>query len=297
MSKYTFLLLLGAFCWALSLTACDDESGDNEAVDLLDTQEEDSEDSADLGQDQGQADGEDTETLAEDLADQDAPDTDLIEEVEDLGEDEGADQAEEVEDLSDVDPSSCDGRQACFSNSDCDSAQVCHGGDEENGRCCVEGTPGSGEVGASCASESDCEFGLCLARDDGEMFCSGACSGDLDCPNAMTCSDFFSWCYPKDAGWYPESCLEVELDQCFFNDNCDESMRCEDMGGPENEVLCCTTGERGTKLLGEACSTGMECEFGRCFDGLCSALCDFDDDPCEAAGMLCNTINGYCVGL
>lgn len=187
---------------------------------------------------------------------------------------------------------------ACLSNPDCPAGEICAvDAADPDARCCVPGTPGAGEVGDPCAGPEDCAFGRCIARDDGQAFCSGECAGDLDCPVRFSCSDVFHWCVPWDTTVPVQSCSELSLDQCFYNDNCAADARCEDVGGPEGEVLCCTTGPRGTKAVGEACTDHVECAFGRCLGGLCSEACDFDVDPCPPETMVCNTIRGLCEPL
>lgn len=184
---------------------------------------------------------------------------------------------------------------SCLSNLDCNNADRCESFSQTNEfRCCVPGQRGSGEAGASCVSENDCAFGRCMERDDGARFCSGSCTSDLECPLTQFCSDLFSWCVPKDAGAPPTQCSDIAASQCFLNDNCQADERCEDVGGVGNEVLCCTVGARGTGLVGESCTSELDCSFGRCFGGLCSEACDFGVDPCPPATMLCNTLSGYC---
>lgn len=195
---------------------------------------------------------------------------------------------------------SCDdiGADPCLSNLDCAYNEVC--GELSEGAaigCCVLGTRGQGQPGETCTRGADCAIGLCLERDDGALFCSGECEGDLDCPLTMKCGNFFGWCIPRDTDEPIEGCWQLSLDQCFENENCPPDGRCENMGTAENEVFCCTRGARGTKGVGEACASELECEYGRCLGGLCSAACDFDTDPCPEATMYCDTIRERCEPL
>ncbi|MGI5865282.1 MAG: hypothetical protein ACOX6T_24955 [Myxococcales bacterium] len=195
---------------------------------------------------------------------------------------------------------SCDdiGADNCLSNLDCAANEVCGElGEDMAFGCCVLGTRGQGEAGEACTSGADCAIGLCLERDDGAMFCSGECEGSLDCPVTMYCGNFFGWCVPRDTDEPIEGCWQLYLDQCFENDNCPPAGRCENLGTEENEVFCCTRGDRGTKGVGEACASGLECEYGRCLGGLCSAACDFNNDPCPEETMYCSTITMRCEPL
>ncbi len=185
--------------------------------------------------------------------------------------------------------------QGCLSNEGCPASDVCRSFSTTlELRCCISGARGTGEAGATCANDGDCAFGRCLERNDHQWFCSGACSSDLECPGIMFCSSVMHWCVPRDAGAPPKDCNQVGKTQCAYNDNCSASERCENLGTAAVEVLCCTTGARGTKKVGQACTSELDCEFGRCLGSLCSAECDYDVDPCPPATMVCNEIRGLC---
>ncbi|MDX9721173.1 MAG: hypothetical protein RBU37_10535 [Myxococcota bacterium] len=286
MKPLMIALLLPMLLWA-----CDDEP---ETVDASVEQELPGDDADAVPDEQSEQDAPD-ETQTDTDIDADAPEADEPE-----ADESEADESEEPEADEDVDTTpvtSCDelDAQPCLTNLDCSADSRCQSfSDTLELRCCVEGARGTAELGQSCESELDCDFGRCLERDDGARFCSGACAGDLDCPSSMFCSDFFSWCVPKDAGAPPESCSELGLDQCFYNENCEEQDRCEDVIDGELELLCCKPGVRGSGAVGDACSSGNDCSFGRCFDGLCSEYCDFDDELCPQPLMECNYITGYC---
>jgi hypothetical protein len=187
---------------------------------------------------------------------------------------------------------------SCFSNETCAAIELCKSFDDTGVlRCCVAGARGSKTEGSTCTADSECAFGRCEVRDDGAKFCSGYCESDLECSNWMKCSGFFKWCYPRDANAPPASCAQISLDQCFYNDNCLANERCENKGTVAAEVLCCAVGARGTGAVGTACATELECTFGRCLGGLCSAACDIGADPCPPATMVCNEIRGMCEPL
>ncbi len=49
--------------------------------------------------------------------------------------------------------------------------------------------PAPGDVGGACATESDCEGGICLGEDRGftDGYCSAFCNGPDDCPEGSVC--------------------------------------------------------------------------------------------------------------
>ncbi len=188
-----------------------------------------------------------------------------------------------------------DAAKSCLANPDCAASEVCIlDTPGMAARCCVAGTRGTGAVGDSCTADSQCAFGLCLARDDGQKFCSGACPNTTECPGTMNCSALFKMCFPRDTTVPLTSCAQGALNQCFDNSNCQNTERCENKGTILNEVLCCTTGPRGTKTVGQACASELECVFGRCLGSLCSDFCDGTVDPCPPATMVCNTMRAMC---
>jgi len=185
--------------------------------------------------------------------------------------------------------------KGCLSNEACAASEYCKSFSTTlEFRCCVDGARGTGVAGGTCATDADCAFGRCLERDDHKWFCSGACQTDLDCPGIMFCSAVMKWCVPRDAGAPPKDCAQVSKTQCYYNDNCATAERCQNLGTAALEVFCCTTGARGTKTVGTACTSELDCTFGRCLGGLCSEACDIGDDPCPPATMVCNDIRGMC---
>ena len=185
---------------------------------------------------------------------------------------------------------------SCLSNETCATGEVCQSfSTAVELRCCVTGARGGKTEGSTCTADGECAFGRCMERNDGAKFCSGACADtDLDCSSWMKCSTLFHWCYPRDAGAPPDSCAQVSLDQCFYNDNCLGTERCENLGTTALEVLCCTVGARGARAVGTACTSELDCSFGRCLSGLCSEACDIGVDPYPPATMVCNEIRGMC---
>ncbi len=260
----------------------------------------------DAGPDASPDSGDDTTADAEDVAPdstedalEDAADDTTDDTTDVAGDDATADVAEDVAPDT-TEPTTCAqlGASTCLVNSNCAVGETCQPPEPGSGvGCCLPGAPGEGQVGVPCAQDADCAFGKCLSRDDGAKFCSGDCGSDLDCPGFMLCSDLFGWCYPKDSDWQPSTCAEASLDQCFYNDNCDDADRCEDIGAAPTELLCCTPGPRGTAPTGAPCAAHTDCAFGRCLGGQCSDLCAPGADPCPAAGMACNDLKGLCEPL
>lgn len=79
----------------------------------------------------------------------------------------------------------CDeaGTTACFANSDCADNQRCENiGGALEVACCVEGPRGCKATGEACASEFECDEGLCVSRNDGPQLCSKRCEMDAECP-------------------------------------------------------------------------------------------------------------------
>ncbi len=99
-------------------------------------------------------------------------------------------------------PASCEERQltACFQNSDCAADERCDnvnpGGIEI--ACCVVGPRGTGQVGDMCTAESDCESGICIARNDDPEICSQECEGPDGCPGNLECNSFLGLCVTPD---------------------------------------------------------------------------------------------------
>ena len=94
------------------------------------------------------------------------------------------------------------------------------------------------------------------------------------------------------------ACDEAGYSECFSNDDCQASERCQNMSANDVEVPCCITGARGTKGAGEACTGENECETSLCIsynDGpqLCSKPCDGSASDCPAAASDC--VFGLCV--
>lgn len=79
-------------------------------------------------------------------------------------------------------------------------------------------------------------------------------------------------------------CADLDTNDCFWNEDCAEGLRCQDVSGGE-DVACCIVGTRGTTPAGEACeeATGeVECASGVCASGMagtyCSQPCEVDED-------------------
>ncbi len=90
-----------------------------------------------------------------------------------------------------------------------------------------------------------------------------------------------------------ETCAEIESTDCFFNTDCEEGNRCQDVGG-EDIVACCVPGERGTGALGDACEDENGCASGICLEGFCSDDC-MDDESCPDSLPCCVAGVGLCL--
>ena len=78
------------------------------------------------------------------------------------------------------------------------------------------------------------------------------------------------------------SCDEGGLTACFYNGDCAEAERCEDVGDGTLEVACCVMGARGTKTVGDECTSENECDSGLCVQR--------NDDP-YICSKPCSTIS------
>lgn len=78
-------------------------------------------------------------------------------------------------------------------------------------------------------------------------------------------------------------------DDCSFNADCGEGLRCACDG-----ACACEAGDRGTGQLNDACVDGNDCASSVCLDGpppstLCTVAC-VDDDDCGGDLPLCADI-------
>jgi hypothetical protein len=67
------------------------------------------------------------------------------------------------------------------------------------------------------------------------------------------------------------------LTSCFVNDDCEATERCEDITDGM-DVACCVTGDRGTGVLGDACTNENDCASGLCVQRndepfICTQVC------------------------
>lgn len=103
--------------------------------------------------------------------------------------------------------SSCSaiGSSECFGNVDCAAGQRCEnvGTPSSPVPCCVSGARGTGQAGASCTGELDCQSGVCIAK-SGPYRCSRTCQSAADCPAGMKDCKFIAfsgsshrWCFPE----------------------------------------------------------------------------------------------------
>ena len=83
------------------------------------------------------------------------------------------------------------GLNGCFANSDCADDERCENLAPENENevaCCVKGPRGCKSTGEKCLGENGdltCDEGLCVARNDGDPYCTQRCNSDNDCPESL----------------------------------------------------------------------------------------------------------------
>lgn len=91
----------------------------------------------------------------------------------------------------------------CFSNFDCQDAEVCTNVSDNAVEiaCCVTGERGSKVLGDNCTNDDDttCESGICIGSSASDnMFCSAPCEMDEDCPDFMRCVGALGVCAEGD---------------------------------------------------------------------------------------------------
>lgn len=92
------------------------------------------------------------------------------------------------------------------------------------------------------------------------------------------------------------ACAGAMPTACFQNSDCPDDQRCEDLMGDDNP--CCVVGARGTKTVGEQCTSENECDTAICIarnndPAICSQACDMDN-PCPDP-LECQPVLGLCV--
>jgi hypothetical protein len=143
----------------------------------------------------------------------------------------------------------------------CGSSSNSGGGDLDGSVIPVDNDGGITAVGGACMSDKDCAAT--------KQLCDRARSVCVDCLDNSSCQQHETCQKGKCVGFTP--CMN-SLD-CMVGTVCDkDKMRC---------VECLAAGD---------CKTGQSCA-----DGTCRASCMSDKD-CRAAGQLCATALGYCVG-
>ncbi|PKN44721.1 MAG: hypothetical protein CVU59_10990, partial [Deltaproteobacteria bacterium HGW-Deltaproteobacteria-17] len=90
----------------------------------------------------------------------------------------------------------CGDLTECVESADCPSGFRCENlpvdGETFARACCMEGPRGCGAFGTACADEFDCDSGLCIARNDGQTYCTHQCDGPEDCADPIAeCGDLF----------------------------------------------------------------------------------------------------------
>lgn len=78
--------------------------------------------------------------------------------------------------------------------------------------------------------------------------------------------------------------------ECYFNAECQKSLRCE---CDEDTGCSCQPGTRGTGAAGASCASGNDCASSVCIDETtCSAACDSEDD-CPSSLPYCIAVFGF----
>ena len=164
----------------------------------------------------------------------------------------------------------------------------CLGGEAclaQDGVCgsCIDAGRVQGKLGQDepCESEADCRSGLCF-DDSGVKYCSGTCTGDVDCDKNHHCRDMV--CVRGARGEYGDSCRDT--DDCAAGYFCAKNKQGQfctkacDTSCPEG--FSCTMVSNGKACLpdhsvvGGTCAQDSDCLSGECFeDGkVCTRSCD-----------------------
>jgi hypothetical protein len=210
----------------------------------------------------------------------------------------------------------------CTHSSQCAPGETCSGGK------CVKGTPAKKPYGATCSSSSECSSNLCISS-AGKGLCSRWCNTSA-CPSGDRCVNISGGgraCLPGSAspalglGQTCNSSLDCKSNLCVTlsgnsfctqrcdvaKQNCPDGFKCT---GTSIGGIC----EKGTKPgqppptppkkdLGQACSSGTDCNSGLCGDvgrgPVCLTPCDRARPGSCGAGFKCvgvaNSNQGACV--
>ncbi|MBU1244464.1 hypothetical protein KKD52_15535 [Myxococcota bacterium] len=90
----------------------------------------------------------------------------------------------------------CGDLTECIESADCPADFRCENlpvdGETFARACCVEAPRGCEASGTVCTDEFDCDSGLCIARNDGQTYCTHQCDGPEDCAAPISeCGDLF----------------------------------------------------------------------------------------------------------
>jgi hypothetical protein len=163
----------------------------------------------------------------------------------------------------------------CCEEGLCQEGATCSGGS------CIQN--GSGRIGTSCSTDTDCESGLCLALANGMRACTTSCSGDGGCLAGWTCGAL------PGRSILGCRCTPLAAVTCDGKDDlCDGTIDeepaadewCQADGGP---TLVCQSG---------ACECGLTCD-STCVDPMTDpANCGGCGQPCAAPTSAC--VGGAC---
>ena len=178
----------------------------------------------------------------------------------------------------------------CAVDADCRTGYLCFDSDANGSNECWPAATGTGVVGDTCASITDCAGGadgFCIDESQGftDGYCSVQCTDDAACGAGNHCSQQFGVC----------------LDGCAADTDCRAGFVCGD--GDGDAINECFPGSNGPGVTGDVCAADADCSGGVgafCItddqgftDGYCSDQCT-DDTDC-AAGSHCSQQFGFCL--
>jgi hypothetical protein len=136
---------------------------------------------------------------------------------------------------------------------------------------------GPGSVGSACASDSDCDHGLCTQVSGGAI-CTEACVRDSDCDPGFTCS-LQGEQVPTGLIHTPPSASSCTVDSDCTTGLC-VSGQCAFMLIETASMCLPDVGGQGSFPAGQACSQNADCRSNFCDStrNICIEVCGSDRD-------------------
>ena len=172
----------------------------------------------------------------------------------------------------------------CVSPDDCeDTDRTCNAPTFDSdgavdGASCGLTNPGQASLGDSCASPTECESGLCLPADDGQI---GECS--------VFCQDADDHCGDDQYCMQVDEELAICIGSCSRNQDCDGGNVCQIGLDTEGSIQTVCDHPVGDAEIGDECQESSECESALCLTSYSSygISCEFDEQCPGSAECIC----------